>query len=341
MTDRRDLRHLRRAEFPRRRAARHRAPARTTGRRCSATGGGAFMNAETRARIARRRRLGLAQGRPRHADAARAQARQPPAAQDREPRGDMRQLMATRDPVYARADVTVHVARHVARRVVQEIVASTRARTRPLPPGSGRPRHDASAARGHRPRPEPDRARAARRARAYDILIGRGLLGRRRRADRRAWRRRRRHRHRRDRGAAIYAALQAELARGRHAHGGRSSVRRARHRRAYASLRGGLRRASSRAHRARRPRGRARRRRRRRPRRLRRRARAARHALRADSDEPAGAGRFLGRRQDRHQFAATARISSAPFTSRASCSPTPRCSTRCPRASSAPAMPRS
>ena len=63
--------------------------------------------------------------------------------------------------------------------------------------------------------------------------------------------------------------------------------------------------------------------------------------LRADPDEPAGAGRFLGRRQDRHQFAATARTSSAPSTSRASCWPTPLRSTPCRRASSGPAMPRS
>ena len=49
-------------------------------------------------------------------------------------------------------------------------------------------------------------------------------------------------------------------------------------------------------------------------------------------------GRFLGRRQDRHQFAATARTSSAPSISRAWCWPTPRSSTRCPCARCAPAM---
>ena len=58
--------------------------------------------------------------------------------------------------------------------------------------------------------------------------------------------------------------------------------------------------------------------------------RAARHRFRAGADDAAGAGRFLGRRQDRHQFAATARIWSALSISRFSCSPIPRCSTRLP-----------
>ena len=68
-------------------------------------------------------------------------------------------------------------------------------------------------------------------------------------------------------------------------------------RRARAALRG----AARGAHRARRPRRRARRRRGRRSRRFRRRDPAARRALRADADDAAGPGRFLGRRQDRHQ----------------------------------------
>ena len=84
-----------------------------------------------------------------------------------------------------------------------------------------------------------------------------------------------------------------------------------------------LRRAARGADRARRPRRRARRRRGRRSRRLCRRGRAARPRLRAGADDAAGAGRFLGRRQDRHQLAATARTWSARSISRSWCSPTP------------------
>ncbi len=56
------------------------------------------------------------------------------------------------------------------------------------------------------------------------------------------------------------------------------------------------------AYRARRSGGRARRRRDRRSRRLRRGKRAARPRFRAGADHAAGASRFIGRRQDRHQF---------------------------------------
>ena len=63
-----------------------------------------------------------------------------------------------------------------------------------------------------------------------------------------------------------------------------------------------------RAHRAQRSGGCARRRRGRRSCRLRRGDRAARPRFRAGADDAAGAGRLFGRRQDRHQFRATARI---------------------------------
>ena len=63
--------------------------------------------------------------------------------------------------------------------------------------------------------------------------------------------------------------------------------------------------------------------------------------FRADADLAPGAGRFLGRRQDRHQQPRTARTWSASSTSRGWCWPTPTRSTRCRRANSAPAMPRS
>ena len=68
--------------------------------------------------------------------------------------------------------------------------------------------------------------------------------------------------------------------------------------------------------------------------------RAPRRRLRAGADDAAGPGRFLGRRQDRDQCAARARTWSARSISRSWWWPTPRCSTRCRSASSAPAMPR-
>ena len=86
---------------------------------------------------------------------------------------------------------------------------------------------------------------------------------------------------------------------------------------------------------------RARRRRGGRPRRLRRRHHPARPALRADPHHPAGAGRQLGRRQDRGEHRARARTWWARSTSRAWCWPTPRPSPPCRCANCAPATPRS
>ena len=90
----------------------------------------------------------------------------------------------------------------------------------------------------------------------------------------------------------------------------------------------GRRRHPRRPYRALRPGRRLRRRRGRRSRRLCRGHRAPRRPLRADPDHPARPGRFLGRRQDRHQHRRAARTWSAPSTSRASCWPTPACSIR-------------
>ena len=53
-----------------------------------ATGGGAFMNDETRERSRAARRLGLAEGRPRRADGAGCQEAEPAAAQDRRSASD-------------------------------------------------------------------------------------------------------------------------------------------------------------------------------------------------------------------------------------------------------------
>ena len=139
--------------------------------------------------------------------------------------------------------------------------------------------------------------------RAYDIVIGRGLLaslGERIKALRP--------------GAkcaivtdetvakhhlpAAEAALKsAGIESSRHRGAGRRGLQELRH------LRNRVRGDHRGAHRARRSRGRARRRRDRRSRRLCRGERAARPRFRAGADDAAGAGRLLGRRQDRHQFA--------------------------------------
>ena len=106
-------------------------------------------------------------------------------------------------------------------------------------------------------------------------------------------------------------------------------------------LRTGLRGHHRLAHRARRSRRRARRRRHRRSRRLRRGGGAARTRLRAGADHAAGAGQFLGRRQDRDRFQprqeSDRRFPSADPGRRRH----RRCSTRCRRANSAPATPKS
>ena len=62
--------------------------------------------------------------------------------------------------------------------------------------------------------------------------------------------------------------------------------------------------------------------------------------LRAGADHAAGPGRQLRRRQDRDRHAATARTSSAPFTSRSWCSPTSTCLPPCRGASWSRATPR-
>ena len=71
-----------------------------------ATGGGAFMNPNTRDADPRERRLGLAEGRFRRADAARQAAHRPAAAADRRSGGDAAPDRE-RYPVYAQADITV------------------------------------------------------------------------------------------------------------------------------------------------------------------------------------------------------------------------------------------
>ena len=107
------------------------------------------------------------------------------------------------------------------------------------------------------------------------------------------------------------------------------------------SARESLRGADRRAHRACRPGGGPGRRCDWRSRRLRGRGGSPRSRLRAGPHHSAGAGQFIGRRQDRDRFQRTARISSARSISRCWWSPIPRFSTRSRCASSARVMPRS
>ena len=89
-----------------------------------ATGGGAFMNADTRAAIARQGHLDLAQGRLRRADAAHQAPPRPAAAQDRRSGRDAAQLIDERYPVYALADLTVQSRDVPHDKIVDEIVAA-------------------------------------------------------------------------------------------------------------------------------------------------------------------------------------------------------------------------
>ena len=101
-----------------------------------ATGGGAFMSEETRARIARARHLDLAQGRSRRADAPRAQARQPPAAAERRPGGHDAQADGGPPPGLRAGRPDGRVARGAAR--------PRRERDRRGPDGLARPRRPRS-----------------------------------------------------------------------------------------------------------------------------------------------------------------------------------------------------
>src|SRR5215210_1896155 len=158
------------------------------------TGGGAFMNPETRARIAER---GVSIWLKADLDTLMRRVRKRsnrPLLKTPDPEATMRQLMAVRDPVYALADLTVESRETPHERVVQEIVrvldawlAEEETRSSALP--------DAAETweSGFLPAPTPLRARAAGVSqsasesgpvtvnvplgeRAYDILIGRGLL---------------------------------------------------------------------------------------------------------------------------------------------------------------------
>ena len=150
---------------------------------------------------------------------------------------------------------------------------------------------------------EPTTVNVALGNRAYDVVIGRGVAGIAWAPHRRAQARRAaRDRHRRERRARASRRTRGAAFR-------RRNDRRAHRRSAGRGIeelrlvRTRLRCADRLQNRAQRPHRRLRRRRRGRPRRIRCRKRAARSRFRAGADHVAGAGRFFGGRQDRHQFA--------------------------------------
>ena len=215
----------------------------------------------------------------------------PLAEQDQGPAAAARAVLC---PVRHHRAVARRAARHHRRRDHRRARQASRARA-----GT-----EAAMTAPLRHRGEPIVVQVALGARAYDIVIGRGLLARARRAHQGAAARRQdRDRHRRDRGQASSRAPPRPRSKS-------AGIESAAHRGAAGrglqelrDVRDRVRGDHRGAHRARRSRGRARRRRDRRSRRLCRGQRAARARLRAGADHAAGAGRFLGRRQDRHQFA--------------------------------------
>ena len=311
-----DLQHLWRAGFPLRRGARDRPPARPgpagAGDRrrrlhespipapaSAPKGVSVWLKADFEVLMRRVKR--------------RATADRPMLQGD--PAQRIRHLMDERYPVYAEADVTV-MSREVSHEIiVNEIVAELAARSRRCGRAcerrGGRAMMTAPLRVG-----ETTTVPVALGARAYDIVIGRGLLaelGKRIAALK---------------PGASAAIVTDETVAARHLEAAEAAlaaagIRATRDRRAagrgveeLAHAARGLRPAARCAHRAQRCRRRARRRRGRRPRRFRGRDPAPRPRCRAGADHVAGAGRFFGRRQDRHQFRATARISSARSISR-------------------------
>ena len=93
-----------------------------------ATGGGAFMSPETRARIAER---GLSVWLRADADVLMRRVRKRadrPLLRTPDPEGTLRRLLAEREPTYALADIEIHSREAPHEAAVEEIVAALRAR---------------------------------------------------------------------------------------------------------------------------------------------------------------------------------------------------------------------
>lgn len=156
------------------------------------TGGGAFMNAETRTRIGER---GVSVWLKADLDTLMRRVRKRanrPLLKTSDPEATMRQLMDAREPLYALADLTVESREAPHERVVQEIVrtldlwlADEELRMTTLSESGA---HESSpllvpsflkpvaAVDRSEPGPLPVKVHVPLGDRAYDILIGRGLL---------------------------------------------------------------------------------------------------------------------------------------------------------------------
>jgi shikimate kinase/3-dehydroquinate synthase len=146
------------------------------GPRVVATGGGAFMNEETRERVAQN---GLSVWLRADIDVLWRRVRRRthrPLLQTDAPEATLRNLMEQRNPVYARADVTIESREGPHYTVVEDTIAGIECHLRASPHPPAAPRRDGGL----------DLSRSSKLfervgvdlgARSYDILIGDGLIG--------------------------------------------------------------------------------------------------------------------------------------------------------------------
>ena len=135
-----------------------------------ATGGGAFMNADTRAAI---RVKGISIWLKADFDVLLRRVKRRtdrPLLQSDDPADTLRRLMEERYPVYAEADLTVESRDVPHDAIVDEILAALRQRLWPEPTRESM--HDRAAAH----QSEPIAVEVALGERSYTIAIGRGLL---------------------------------------------------------------------------------------------------------------------------------------------------------------------
>ncbi len=133
--------------------------------RIVATGGGAYMAEQTRARIAR---TGVAIWLDAQLDVLMKRLRKRnnrPLLQSSDPEHTMRKLMETRNPVYAKADFSVISGDGPHDTVVEDVLEILASKIDNLPRLSALPSSPAEV-----------RVHVALAGRAYDILIGRGLI---------------------------------------------------------------------------------------------------------------------------------------------------------------------
>jgi len=140
-----------------------------------ATGGGAFMNEETRARIVQ---SGISVWLKADLDVLWRRVRKRshrPLLHNSAPEATLSRLMQERYPVYAYADVTIKSREGPHELVVEETIAGLELYLRPSPPAAAAP--EVVAARDATPRSNPYvKVSVDLGPRSYDILIGDGLM---------------------------------------------------------------------------------------------------------------------------------------------------------------------